>query len=1038
MHGFGGIPMTGLTRGRLLIVDDKPELTTALSQFLKEHGYDTAGFTSSAEVLQALNEQKYDLLLAASSVLGIEGGVIEAGLQSDPNLAIIIMAEQGITPVEVKAPGADNQEYIRKPFQLPEVLAVVERALEARRLRLENLQLRETVAIYELTSSLLRTLDLDTVLEKIAATALQQLEAEEVCIMLPTPEGGESYVAAVQGQTRDYCLGARFPMAPGVIDQVTGQIQATDQRTDKDEHFPYFLPQSENGASSATSSVSIPMLANGKLIGILNARGIKWRFYILGMGNEGRGQKILSVLTSTAAAAIEAALLHQQVREAEEKYQSIFENAVEGLFQTTPAGRFLTANPAVARICGYDSPAELIATMTDIARQLYVNPDDRLEFHRQVREYGKGQNIAVEMRRKDGSHFWASINAFAVRDASGAVLYCDGTLEDITERKLAEQALHTANEELENRVVRRTQELEVVNRQLQTRAQQQQAVAELGQQALSGSDLPTLMHAAVALARSVLGVEFTAILELDSANQRFVMRVGIGWPPEIIGQYVAANSKESAAGYAVTSREPVIISDSHLETRFKISPHMREYGLRSGVTVLIHTETGPFGVLGAYTKECQTFTWDDVNFLQALANVLAMAIEHQRSKQEIQQAKEEADRANQAKSEFLSRMSHELRTPLNAVLGFGQILEMDNLTSQQQANVSHIIKGGRHLLGLINEVLDLARIEAGRMHLSLEPVAVRETLEESLAMVRSLASERSIKVKFPENDEDDCNYYVLADQQRLKQVLLNLLGNAIKYNHDGGQVLICVTPADAVDRKLEETTQSDESRSIHIMVRDTGPGIPSEKMTRLFVPFDRLDAEQTSVEGTGLGLALARRLIESMGGKMGVDSIFGQGSTFWFDLAEAQVSPELQSLAEETPAPERSTVSVTASHTHTVLCVEDNLSNFNLIEQILKLRPTVQLLAAMQGSVGLELARQHRPDLILLDIHLPDISGYEVLLRLQATPETHDIPVVVLSADATAGQIERLRLAGAVDYLTKPLNIKQFLHMLDENLEAKG
>jgi PAS domain S-box-containing protein len=394
--------------------------------------------------------------------------------------------------------------------------------------------------------------------------------------------------------------------------------------------------------------------------------------------------------------------------------------------------------------------------------------------------------------------------------------------------------------------------------------------------------------------------------------------------------------------------------------------------------------------------------------------------ERKRAEAAMQQAKEEAERANRAKSEFLSRMSHELRTPMNSILGFAQVLARRGLPPDQHRAVEHVLKAGRHLLNLINEVLDIARIEANRQPLSLEPVSAASVLHEAASLIRPLAAERGCTLE----EVPACPRYVRADRQRLTQVLLNLLSNAVKYNRPGGSVRLACRVVEGVD-----------GERLRIEVQDTGPGIAPERMAELFVPFARLGAESTQVEGTGLGLALSQRLTEAMGGRLEVESRPGEGCTFTVELPV--VDSPLERMGGAGLTRRLAAAGGGPARPATLLYVEDNLANLSLVETILASRPEVTLVSALQGRLGLDLAREHAPDVVLLDLHLPDLPGDEVLRRLRADPRTRDVPVVVISADAMPRSVDHLLELGAFAYLTKPLDLDSFLETLDRALAAR-
>jgi PAS domain S-box-containing protein len=385
---------------------------------------------------------------------------------------------------------------------------------------------------------------------------------------------------------------------------------------------------------------------------------------------------------------------------------------------------------------------------------------------------------------------------------------------------------------------------------------------------------------------------------------------------------------------------------------------------------------------------------------------------------ELKRAKAQAERANLAKSDFLSSMSHELRTPLSAILGFAQLIESGTPAPSvsQKRSVDQILKAGWYLLELINEVLDLALIESGKLSLSLEPISLTEVMQECRAMIEPQAQKRGISITFPRFETP---YFVKADRTRMKQVLINLLSNAIKYNKVDGTVVvewIAIAPG-----------------RIRVCVNDTGEGLTPEKVGQLFQPFNRLGQEANVEEGTGIGLVVCKRLIEWMGGVIGVESTVGKGSTFWIEM-DLTAAPQAAAHADEAAALAPAQAQ-TDAQLHTLLYVEDNPANLMLVEDLIARRPDIRLLSATDGNRGIEIARASLPDVILMDINLPGISGVKALKILAEDPATTHIPVVALSANAMPRDIEKGLEAGFFRYLTKPIKVHEFMDTLDVAME---
>jgi signal transduction histidine kinase/ActR/RegA family two-component response regulator len=389
------------------------------------------------------------------------------------------------------------------------------------------------------------------------------------------------------------------------------------------------------------------------------------------------------------------------------------------------------------------------------------------------------------------------------------------------------------------------------------------------------------------------------------------------------------------------------------------------------------------------------------------------------SNDQLSVAKAVADEANQAKSEFLSSMSHELRTPLNAILGFAQLLDSDSMPispEKRHEYLAHILKAGKHLLVLINEVLDLAKVESGTLSLSLEPVNLADVFRECREMIEPTAVQRRVRLVFT----PPATLNVVADRTRLKQVLLNLLSNAVKYNREGGSVVVGAAPAGVCQ--------------VRVSVQDTGKGLDRHQQSLLFQPFNRLGQEAGPEEGTGIGLVLTKRLVELMGGQIGLSSTVDVGSVFWFELDASAGVVRAPSTGDDLGADDSLAVVALPDGVKTVLYVEDNPANLRLVEEIVALRTDLRLISAADGGLGVTMAQSHAPAVVLMDLNLPGIGGLDALKMLRRDSRTAHIPVIALTANAMPRDVESGLAQGFFRYLTKPLDVRKFLEALDAAL----
>lgn len=646
-----------------------------------------------------------------------------------------------------------------------------------------------------------------------------------------------------------------------------------------------------------------------------------------------------------------------------------------------------------------------------------IHPDDLPAFDAEIeRVIATRDPFHNEFRfqRKNGSEVLVQAQGFFFLDRQGRIGRMVGFIKDISLQRVAEHAVQTTNEALEKRVAERTAALERANAELQSRAHQQEAVALLGQRALTGLPLDDLMREAAEVVRNGLPAGCSAVHEFNEDDECFYMRAEAGWPAREKPTRIPGGD-DSMSAYTLRSGETVVSPDFSLEERFTISEDIRRIGARSGVSVRIQAGKRPLGVLNAFSRSLRTYAPDDLSFLQAVANVLSAAFERHQAEEHIRQAQAEAEAANRGKSEFLSRMSHELRTPLNSILGFTQLLEMEEHDARQEESIRHISRAGQNLLALINEVLDIARLDAGRMQFQMEAVDLGEFLHETTTLTVPLATRNKVTILLAEMPP--VTPFASTDRERLKQVLLNLLSNAVKFNREGGSVTVATARA--------------EQGFWRVSVTDTGMGIPKEKLDRLFVPFERLGTKEGGTEGgTGLGLALCQRLVKALNGRLGAASTVGLGSTFWIDLPAIDMEAESIAAKEVSEAEQ----AVALQKKYTLLYIEDDLANYYLLERILAPRKDIKLLSALQGRLGLELAREHQPDLLLLDLNLPDMSGEQLLRKLKDNPLTASIPVIAITGEVASDRSKLLLQLGALDILNKPYKVQELLSLLENML----
>jgi two-component system, cell cycle sensor histidine kinase and response regulator CckA len=1063
--------------GKILVVDDEVELKNILVEAMASQGYETSGFTDGEEALAALRREAFDVLLTDLMMPEMDGiTLLREALQIDPHLVAIMMTGQGTIQTAVDAMKVGAFEYVLKPFRLQTVLPVLTRAMNARHMRLENLQLRETVAIYELAQTIAYTLDQQTIISKLADAALEQTDADEVSVLMPTGDDNELYVAAVRGENRERLLGEKVTLEESISGWVAREREALILDGEvSDKRFRSLCPHPE-----IRSAISVPMQVAGKLVGTININALsRPRPFTLGQ------MKALTILAGTAAAALESASLFGQVQKAEENYRSIFENAIEGIYQSTPAGRFITVNPAMARILGYASPEELITTITDIPSQLYVSAESRAEATRLEGERRVLQGFEFEAYRKDGQKIWLSLNRRSVQDENGVELYREGSVEEITERKQAEKERARLATEIENQRER----------------------------------LDNLIS-------SVPGVVWEAWGQPDAANQRFdfvsdYAEALLGYSVE---EWLSTPNfwltiahpddkeragREAAASFAAGKNSTVefrwVAKDGHavwVESNYVVikDDEGRPIGLRGVTTdtserkraeeelrqseeryrdlvenahdiIYSHDLEGNYTSINKAGEQITGYTRAEV-FKTNLNETVAP--EYRNRAMEMLNRKLAGEKVTAYELEILAKDGHRVAVEVNTKLVFqnGKPLGVQGIArdvtqrkqleeqlrqSQKMEAIGQLAGGVAHdfnnLLTAINgySALALQRVDDkdpvkgyleevkkagdraanltrqllafGRKQI-LQPLAINlnDVVTDMNKMLRRLIGE-DIKLTAK---LDRALAKIKADPGQIEQVLVNLVVNARDAMPKGGDLTIETASVELDSNYAGKHVGFAPGNYVMLAVSDTGIGMNQATQAQIFDPFF---TTKEKGKGTGLGLSTVYGIVKQSGGSIWVYSELGRGTTFkvYLPQLEASTSKSEDSIAE---------VSIPRG-SETILLVEDEEMVRGLTRKILD-QAGYKVFDVSRGEDAIRWCRENKQkiDLLLTDVVMPETSGKEVADRLSDLRP--GLKVLFMSGYTDQAIVHHGVLDSNVEFIQKPFTPAALGKKVRDVLDANG
>ena len=1075
------------TPAQILIVEDDAILATELQETLSKMGYQISGLAATGKsAVESALAQKPDILLMDIRLRGAMTGIQAVGqIHQQLDIPVVYLTAFADEAFLQQAKITDAYAYLVKPVREHELRAGLEMALykHAAEQRFQHLN-QILRAVRDVNQLITREQNAQHLVDEACQILLRAHGYRFVWIGQAAGDRLKPLAHAGEGQALlRHIVASATPeqglKLPGTEAARTRRVVVCHDMLNDERYAPW---QQEVNQTLFSSTVAIPILHEDSLFGVISVYSDQTNIF---------GAEEIDLLSEMAgdiafglksiARETERKQAEEALRESEQKHRTLFESMSQGVIYYNTSEKIISANPSAERMLGLSFDQLQGKTFLHKAWKLIREDGSNLpdQAHPVALALRTGKSVEHTIlgvfNPNTNATIWLSLSAIPLFNPNEKEPYqVYATFEDITERKLDGEKLRKS-EALFRAVVEHNHDgivlMDAERRPFYVSPSYTQ-ISGYSPEEWIGRYGPDFVHPDD---REIAANVFREVLQSPGGMARATYRVRHKMGHWFWVETNATNLLHDSVIRAVVLNSRDITARKLAEDALHESNNQMEMAQIIGHTGswVFNFETGKiWGTVEAhrifgYAPVAGDFLLDDIESCiperervhQALINLIRTGQEYDleyeiqpadgsspkiihsiarlekdakgtaskvsgfiqdvtelKRAEEDRMAREIAERANRAKSEFISRMSHELRTPLNAILGFSQLLKMGELKPNQARDVEQIYKSGRHLLTLVNEVLDIARIESGKLHIAPEPVQLEEALRDAIELIQPLASARRISIS--QEILTSADIWVQADRQSFRQVLLNLFSNAVKYNREGGEIAI--------------STSLTIDGHMRLQVRDTGEGIPPDKMERLFVPFDRLGMESIEQEGTGLGLALSKGLVEAMGGRIGASSRNkpGEGSIFWLELKLATERLTETILAEV----DGLITSQMRSERGLVLYIEDNLPNVKLVEAIMERLPQVKMITALQGRLALDLAKEHKPDLILLDLHLPDMLGSEVLRQLKAEPVTQKTPVIIISANAMPMQIDELLAAGARTYLTKPIDIKNFLKVVEDSL----